>query len=396
MITFEQFYLMENLFFNDVEGGNTYKITYQRDNTNLNLGDTQNGQALICKFTGEYSRVKGTYTGPIAGGKNMFYIGYRSIEDLRQRTAAMATIKGTANWKRQNPRPNAGYHAYVRGGQTQQYYKKEHFTLSEQDYNNFLDRAINDFASKANPKQYGVFLYPESRSKNAEDLCTKLRNVVGADHSYIIPLSKLTVHTTNIDSIFEINTIADDIAEIFNNENIDVPLDRIQIAVKAELLSRFNKKNLSTASDTRPVHMSALVDSICARIGINPPERQLGGHLDSYTNSHYDIEAFLYDYNQHLKHPRRFAKGEQQYTYMTKIQKSNKDILDTKDKRQQEELRGIISRTRQNTRILLVDDNINSGDMYKQVRKLAEKPLFPDTHMDFFYLICKETYTTNN
>lgn len=65
MITFKQFYLQENLFYNDTNNG-AYNITYVPGNINLNLGDANaDGQTLVCKFANEYAKVRGDETGNI-------------------------------------------------------------------------------------------------------------------------------------------------------------------------------------------------------------------------------------------------------------------------------------------------------------------------------------------
>ena len=373
MITFEQFYLAENLFFSTAPAGG-YNISYA-SNTNLQLGEKENEQVLACKFVGEFGGIKGEYTRGMQGGKSNVYIGYRSIDDRNMRIAAMAAIKGTANRLRQDAMPAAGYKPI----NSQQYYKKEHYAMQEKEYREFIQKAVNDFVIKAKHQKYGVFLYPESRSKNAEDLCLALKAAVGSDDAYIIPLAKIVINRSNVDKIFKVSEIATAMQKQMN-----VDASALINAIKKVLLKKFNNKSLSTASDTRSVPMYEIVELICKELNIKLPASQMGGHLDAYTNPHYDVEAFLYDYSQHIAYK----------NYANRIQKAKNSIILTKDAKEQDKLRNSASRIAANAKILLVDDNINSGDMYRQVRELILKPPFPDAHLDFFYLMCRETYAT--
>ena len=387
MITFEQFYLNENLFFNiNPNGGHV--VTFV-PNTDLQLGaNNEHDQVLICKFVGEYNSIRGDYTQVIKNaqemskGNSMVYIGYRSVDDSDMRIAAMAAVKGTANRLKQKPIPAAGYKAE----NATNYYRKEHYALEEADYNSFINRAIGHFNLKARGERYGVFVYPESRSKNAEDLCNALKDTVGADHAYVIPLSKFTINRININNIFDLYRIAERLQEdvgVIASVNEDTLIDTI----RGVLLARYRGKTISTASDTRATHMDAIALSVCQALEIPPPGRheRVAGRLDTYTNPHYDIEAFLYDYTQHINHVRGWGRGETRENYAGRINTLTRRGLNTDTENQ-------IKRVKNNTRVLFVDDNINSGDMYKQVSRLAMNPVFPGVHMDFFYLMCRETF----
>jgi hypothetical protein len=415
MITFKQFYLKENLFYNDADNG-AYNITYVPGYTNLSLGDPNaDNQTLVCKFVNEYASIKGDMSGPIQTNLrqyhkkngimlrseleslgNMVYIGYRSIaapagaeDDIRtlrsrQRIAAMAAIKGTANAIKQNPLPQAGYHAL----NAQQYYNKEHFAMTEAEYNEFVNRAVNGFLQRiGNDQKYGIFVYPDSRSENARDICIALKNIIGSDHAYITSLPKLIVSIRNVRKIFDVDRLATTIYGRLNREEIEereITLDGdIKPAVELVLLDRnlmnFRGRTLSTASDTRPVRMAAFERAVCGVLGFNAPQQELGGRLNDYTNSHYDIEAFEHDRKQHTSHKRIFRTGSEAQTYQSRINQLHSD-------------KPMRDRIAANTNILFVDDNINSGDLYKQVTQVATSRSLAGRHPDFFYLMCKQDY----
>lgn len=409
MITFEQFYLTENLFFNINPGGG-YVVTYVPD-TDLQLGQVRRvnnqdqDQMLICKFTGEYDDIRGEYTQEIQQAQkkskriSRVYIGYRSISDRDMRVAAMAAIKGTANRLRANPVPDAGYKAE----DATNYYRKEHYALEQQEYNNFMQAAVNDFANKLAARgniKYSAFLFPESRSENARDLCNLLRDRVGVNAaSPIETLDKITITNNNIFSIFEINNISNAIIEKLNQlaEDNVIALNihpqttlyaQVVRAVRNRLVNAYNNNVLSTASDTRATSMHSFMRGVCNDLHIELPTNAelknmgitlVGGHLDGYTKPHYNTAEFLRNYIDRTKEPR------QRYREALK----NLTTVNADDR---ERIERTVSYRKNDMRVLVVDDNINSGDLYKQINSIVTNDNFKDVPVDFFFLMCKQDY----
>lgn len=401
--------MTENLFFNTNPNGG-YVITYV-PNTNLQLGqvrrvDNQDqDQMLICKFTGEYDDIIGEYTQEIQQAQkkskrsSKVYIGYRSISDKNMRVAAMAAIKGTANRLRANPVPDAGYKAE----DATNYYQKEHYALEQQEYNNFTQAAVNDFANKLAARgniKYGAFLFPESRSENARDLCNLLRDSVGVNAaSPIEALDKITITNNNIFSIFEINNISNAIIrklEQLAEDNVialNIPPQttlyaQVVRAARHRLVNAYNNNVLSTASDTRATSMHNFMRGVCDDLHIKlPTDRELknmgitlvGGHLDGYTKPHYNAAEFLKNYIDRTREPRQ--------RYRVALQN-----LTTVKVGDRERIERTVSHRENDMRVLIVDDNINSGDLYKQINSIVTNVNFKDVPVDFFFLMCKQDY----
>jgi roadblock/LC7 domain-containing protein len=399
MITFEQFYLTENLFYSGDAQAGGYLITYDQ-NTALQLGEINDeGNTLVCKFVGELKKIGGTATAGVGNKSNNVYIGYRSINQKNMRVAAMAAIKGTANKLKKNPNAAGGY----KGLNLMPYYKKEHFALTNEEYNNFIMHAINDFAAKTH-RRYGVFVFPDSRSHNAEDVCNALKQVIGTNNSYVTPLYKKTVTQHNIANFFDIESIAEEINDLLpqniknmltaEREDNVTPIQVLVAAIRENLLDEFRNKQLSTASDTRPVSMDRFMKNLFNNLDINLPNDQplLGGHLDAFTHPHYDIQAFLHSYNIRNEYPPE-GRGGTNNTYNRRLELLKAITQDkTKSEDQKNTARYNISNIKNEQRILIVDDNINTGDMYKQVKEIVNLPEFRENSVDFFYLMCKNDY----
>lgn len=223
--------------------------------------------------------------------------------------------------------------------------------LTIEHYNDIVDTAVKEFIEKTASKKYSTILYMQSRSTHVLDLAKRIFNALPENRKtpncQVVEFKKIqaTFNTDtlqNIEKIFDIERFAKDCINLIpgdwatDSDIREIIIEDIKGYVKTILNKIFDKRKkgegLSVASHIRSIHNKALAGKVLNHIkeaypelNINANELPLGGHFDEYqSGSHYDF-------------------------------KSVSPALD-------------VARNETSTpEILIVDDNINTGDTFKQI-----------------------------
>jgi hypoxanthine phosphoribosyltransferase len=339
--------LVNEEFYKD---GDTLKFTTDSNDDN------------VLKFTDSLTTVKGDNStfirnrGLSQGNWHRVYYGYDVVDDTDMRKSVMRIPKtftsGSADPKSYDSNINTTHYDYD--------------AFTDKEYQMLIDRAIDGFVSKPYTAKthYNLIVYPSSRSPHVMDIVQSIQNKIG----YELPAiehKKIPNTTTGWKQIFGlndpdnskniVNTLYNKIFGDANHSSNVAATAKTEINDAANAVMTNHKSNddkyISVATHLRGAGEPVLIQQIIDALNQNgffekfPGAKQpkLGGHLDQYaTNSVFRQERL----NKKL--------GEDQLN------------------------------------ILFVDDNINTGDTYKQLQAVITKS--PDQHWDFFYLIKKESY----
>jgi hypothetical protein len=393
MICFKRFY-NENLYNYDRDDQQPdIGFLWDKDSVDsvIELGDEStipgNNGTLVGKFVGLYRDVEGTQTRYIQNRKSgitkkfdsKLYIGY-NVPHLDE--IVMASPKGSANYysRKNEPLLEPERRPFYSKNflKKNPIYDKPFSLLSKDEYTKFIRLPVIDFKFKREAsRHYNIIAYPESRSSNVKDVAEILKNRVGTSDAVIMPLDKVLVSRENPEyysvtddelfKLFEVNNIAEHIAPFIRQKaGEDITDQQIRDSVKDWLEeftnSRLNK-TISTASHTRPKSLKAIANNILrdyfkAPI-ISDDEAGPSGRLDRFTKSHLRIEDAIKRINPAINVPNV---------------RRNPDIPVKPDKF-----------------VLFVDDNINTGDIYKQLNPIIDG-MPKDTVVDFFFLIASSDY----
>lgn len=259
-------------------------------------------------------------------------------------------------------------------------------------YNELVNKAVEAFVEKT-PKTYDLIIYLQSRSEHVKDLGEKIYSALKAkskvsDLCEVIELKKRQISDTaqldtSIEQMFDLQEFGNDFFNAINSVYKDVedlsPLKTEIISdamgvLKNVLVNKFKVKmtgggGLSIASDVRPINNNDLATQILKKLAENQytyyPEilQKLGNNklsvhgrfMDYQKSSHYDFPSII---NALTNIKNKVGGGE----------------------------------------ILVVDDNMNSGDTFKQVKLMMNEmysalggtKLF---NWNYFILIKDETYS---
>lgn len=227
--------------------------------------------------------------------------------------------------------------------------------LTIEHYNDIVDTAVKEFIEKTASKKYSTILYMQSRSTHVLDLAKRIFNALPENcktsNCQVVEFKKIqaTFNTDtlqNIEKIFNIEGFAQDCLEALlqigsddwttDSDTREILLEDIKVYVKNVLNKVFNERKkgegLSIASHIRSLHNDVLASKALNYIKMTRPELNisanilpLGGHFDIYqSGSHYDFKSIS----------------------------SALDVAKNETSRPE---------------ILIVDDNINTGDTFKQI-----------------------------
>ena len=326
----------------------------------------------------------------------------RSKTDLKKikfKNKIFAALKGQANDAAKVPYEDKDW-ATLEGKPVE-----GRFEVKPTEYELIINTAVNKFGetvSKNNIK-YNLIVYPESRSVHAKDLSERIFNILQIKNTtpegFIkgpVPLSKLQTKEqddTLSSRLFDLKKIGDDFAnaihEAFENNEIG---DYITVEVKNYISKQaedvagvlINKllrgtNTISTASNLRPT----------------PGDMFFTNILKELTKQQANPYSEIYDYalNELMlkKKVKIFDKVSRIYNFQKASHYNVNSIVDS-----------IKSAAANNSvRILLVDDNINTGDTFKQMGFMVEelsnlKELIGvKINWDYFILIKDELYAVN-
>lgn len=264
--------------------------------------------------------------------------------------------------------------------------------LTIEHYNDIVDTAVKEFIEKTALKKYSTILYMQSRSTHVLDLAKRIFNALPENRKtpncQVVEFKKIqaTFNTDtlqNIEKIFNIKLFAIDCINLIpeapvnftGNPETDpedwlIVFEEIKKYVKNILNNIFDKRKkgegLSVASHIRSIHNTALADKVLNHIkkeypvlNINVNELPLDGHFDKYqSGSHYDFKSVF-------------------------------PALDVaRDETSDPE-------------ILIVDDNINTGDTFKQINFILKdvKAKYGNTRIfnwNYFILMKDAKYANSN
>lgn len=363
MLNFKKFFLTENIYRDKNTGHLIYKVNPKEAKK---LGDTDSGsnEQLVAKEVFIDTTVKGNMSTYIPTKQARMFIGYdvytttsQSGKDIRN--SVYGAVKGTSNTLKNKT------------------YEKDFQAMSREEYEMLINRAVDAFVSKTTAP-YDYILYPSSRSSHANDIADAineklkvkftsgaLQQRVQSTKVQLIPKKFVTPETmkevVHIDKLVNIvyNTILKK-AEVSLSD--DVKAKVIDLLTNT-LTDKLHKKALSAGKDTpfsTATHLRSTPNSILFKDAIDilnagsiAPELHnklqdisIGGHLDDYCDSHFDLTSLKQQLEQY--------------------------VGDTKSRQWIGKMR-----------VLIVDDNINSGDMYKQIAPLDKLLVY----CDYFFLM---------
>ena len=372
---------------------------------------------LVAKLDGEWRSCAGENTGGDfnrVAKSSKFFIGYRTYDPDTIRNKVMAAVKGSANLHRAIKRgepfsskqdDNLFGDRFVNkdiadtNKISRHLYAKDFYSLTEAEYQDLLNLALIKFLEVNKSKKYDIIAFPESRSFNVQDIAEKLANKVGTSNVTITTIEKIKVssdnpkYVTNPDStsaqyhLFDIDHIITTFkkflpktAQLTDSELREAINDYIKT-----FTGRHKNQTLSTATDLRNagMKMETIFFHVLRFHGIPAAgiTKLPGGRLNDFMLSHHDNQTFT-DYLKQKHHTYDKNIAAQQALI------GDRNVPETaKDK-----ARMTLSRLNARDNILIIDDNINSGDLYKQI--LPTLTALPNKKVDFFFLLCRETYGT--
>lgn len=361
MRNFKNYFFTENVYLDKATGKLVYKLPLDQ---NKKLGEANDKEQLVAKEVMLYTTIRGQMSTFVPSKNNKLFIGYdvfttKEANGKDIRNSVYATVKGTAN--------------ALRG----QGYEKDFQAMPENDYNMLIERAVDAFVSKENTP-YDFIFYPSSRSSHAQDIAnlinTKLKQklstgVLGqrAQNTAVQEIPKKPITLESIKEVVQIEKLVNSVltgieshagVKLSSNSKNEVKdlLTKTLVDFLSNKVSKFTADDkFSTSSHLKPVLNSAIFDSAIQLLnepGIIPElegkiiNYSVGGHLDSFCDSHLELADLKTQLSQYDKEGKKRA-------WIGK------------------------------TRILIVDDNINSGDMYKQLAPLGDML----RNCDFFFLM---------
>ena len=389
MISFKDF-IKENLYNydNDIKQPDVGFLWDEDDaDKKVKLGNRSkipgNEGTLVGKFVGLYRDVEGTQTRYVQNRESgiskkfdsKLYIGY-NVPHLD--AIVMASPKGSANYYSRKNEPLLKPEKRPFYTEKNPIYDKPFSLLSKDEYTKFIRLPIIDFKFKREAsRHYNIIAYPESRSTNVKDVAEILKDRVGTSDAVVMPIDKVLVSRENPEyysvtddelfKLFRVNDIVAHIAPFVRGKaGEEVTDQQIKAGVKDWLEGFTNtrlNKTISTASHTRPRSLKAITNEILRDCFEAPtiPDDEAGpsGRLDRFTKSHLRIEDAIKRINPALKVPNV---------------RRNPDIPVKPDKF-----------------VLFVDDNINTGDIYKQLNPIIDG-MPKEAVVDFFFLIASSEY----
>lgn len=359
MLNFKKYFLAENMY-RGKDGKLVYKFSPQEKTS---LGEyLSDKEQLVAKEIFLDTTVRGNMSTYIPSKQGKLFIAYdvyttARSQDKEVRNSIYAAVKGTSNLLKGNE------------------YVKEFQALPKEDYDMIVDRGVSAFINTVKTP-YDYILFPDSRSSHAQDIAELIDNKIKqkftegaynqrAQQAIVQMIPKKPITPETIREVVRIDELANTALESIE-KHIGTQLSQqtradifafLKDSVVEFLLNKFKNvkpgEKYSTSSHTRPVSNNEIFAEAINTLNESVPELenklnslQISGHLDSYSDSHLDLEALKTQLEQYEK---------------------NKNLTKSKIK----------------TQILIVDDNINSGDMYKQLTPLGKSLMF----CDFFFLM---------
>jgi hypothetical protein len=361
MRNFKNYFFTENVYLDKTAGKLVYKLPLDQ---NKKLGEADDNEQLVAKEVMLNTTIRGQMSTFIPSKTNKLFIGYdvfttKEANGKDIRNSVYATVKGTAN--------------ALRGKE----YEKKFQAMPENDYNMLIERAVDAFISKESVP-YDFILYPSSRSSNAQDIAnlinTKLKQklstgVAGqrAQSAVVQEIPKKPITQESIKEVVQIEKLVNNVlagieshagVKLSSNSKNEIKdlLVKTLVDFLTNKVSKFTADDkYSTSSHLKPVPNSTIFDDAIKLLnepGVIPELENkianfsVGGHLDSYCDSHFELTDLKTQLSQYDRDGKKRA-------WIGK------------------------------TRILIVDDNINSGDMYKQIAPLGDML----RNCDFFFLM---------
>lgn len=362
MFNFKTYFLSENIYRDQETGRLVYKINPKEM---AKLGDVlEDNQQLVVKELFLNTTIKGNMSTYIPTKQAKLFIGYdvytTSTEQGKEiRNSIYATIKGSSNLYKDAT------------------YDKPFQAMPKEDYEMLINRAVDAFINTVTAP-YDFILFPSSRSVHAKDIAeaidkklkTKFASGIlqkRAQNTVVQVIPKKLVTPETMKEVVHIEELINKI--IFSIEqHINAPLNENTKNSATELLTKtlvdflYNKASsakegteFSTATHLRSTSNEGIFKKAINVLnsGNIAPELQdklvnfkVAGHLDAYSDSHFVVEDLIKQLNEYIN-----------------TSKSREWIGAT--------------------RILAVDDNINSGDMYKQLSPLGNVLKY----CDYFFLM---------
>lgn len=362
MVSFKNYFFLENIYRDKDTGKLVYKVNPKElAKTGTFLDDNQQ---LVAKEVFLSTTIKGDKSTLIPTKQAKVFIGYdvfsTSTEQGREvRNSIYAAVKGSSN-------------LYKGKG-----YDKPFQSIPEEDYNMLINRAVDAFVGTVTAP-YDFILYPSSRSSHASDIAEAINGKLKAKFSagmmqkrsqnttiQVIPKKLVTSDTMK--EVVRINELVEKtttLIEKFANTPLsrDSKIKVTQFLTDALVNFLYKKASsvepdteFSTATHLRSTFNEAIFkDAVDAlNSGSVVPELRgklagfkMSGHLDAYSDSHFMLDELIQQLNQYTSN----AKSREWIGA---------------------------------TRILAVDDNINSGDMYKQLSPLGNIL----KNCDYFFLM---------
>ena len=362
MFDFKTYFLSENIYRDQETGKLVYKVNPKEI---AKLGDILDGnQQLVVKELFLNTTIKGNMSTYIPTKQAKLFIGYdvytTSTEQGKEiRNSIYATVKGSSNLYKDTT------------------YDKPFQAIPKEDYEMLIERAVDAFINTVSTP-YDFILFPSSRSVHAKDIAEAIDKKIKIKFNSGIPqkrtqntivqvIPKKLVTPETMKEVVRINELVNKI--IFSIEqHINAPLNEntknnaIELLTKtlvdflyAKASSMKEGTEFSTATHLRSTSNDGIFKKTINILnsGNIAPELQdkltnfkVAGHLDAYSDSHFIVDDLIKQLNEYIN----------------------------------------ASKTREwigATRILAVDDNINSGDMYKQLSPLGNVLKY----CDYFFLM---------
>lgn len=359
MVNFKKYFLTENIY-RDNTGKLVYRFSPQEQSS---LGKyLSSNEQLVAKEIFLDTTVRGNMSTFIPSKHGRLFIGYdvyttSKAEDKELRNSIYAAIKGTSNLLKGNE------------------YVKEFQALPKEDYDMIVERGVAAFINTVKVP-YDYILFPDSRSSHVQDISELVDSKIKqkftegpygqrAQQATVQMIPKKPITPETIKQVVYIDKLAQHALEsIEKKANIQLPQQArtevftfLKESIVEFLLNKIKNvkdgEKFSTGTHTRSVSNKEIFAKAISILNENVPELEnklsnieISGHLDQFCDSHLELDELKAQLAQYEK---------------------NKKSTQSKIK----------------TRILIVDDNINSGDMYKQVAPLGDTLLF----CDFFFLM---------
>ncbi len=362
MRNFKNYFFSENIYRDKDSGKLIYKVNPKEI---AKLGAfLDDNQQLVAKEIFLNTTVKGNMSTYIPTKQAKMFIGYdvystTSGEGKEVRNSVYATVKGSSNLYK-----GAGY-------------DKPFQAIPKEDYEMLITRAVDAFIGTVTAP-YDFILYPSSRSSHAQDIAETIANKLKtkfssgimqkrAQNCSVQKIPKKLVTPDTMKEVVRINELVEktvSLIEKFANTTLSSESKNKVTQFLTDALVDFlytkattvePNTEFSTASHLRSTFNEAIfkdaVDTLNA--GSFIPELQgkltgfkMSGHLDAYSDSHFVLDELIQQLSQYMGN----AKSREWIGA---------------------------------TRILAVDDNINSGDMYKQLSPLGNTLKY----CDYFFLM---------